>query len=376
MSTARPSVVQVVLEVGGGGLETMCADLAIELAQRGVRSSVIGLDQGGQLEERLSSGGVEFVDLGGRQMTNPAFHRRVAAAFRRLSPDAVHSHGFAPLLYSVVARWFAGAPRLVHTEHSIEYLRERRDYRRTLRWLARATSSFVVLGERMRRYYADDIGIAPRRLRIIPNGVALPPAVTAAQRQAARESLGLGNGYLVATVGRLAQVKNYPMLIAAFAGATAGDREAKLVLVGDGQERAKLQEHATDLGIGDRVHFLGWRTDVSQLLAAFDVFAMSSFSEGLPMAMLEAMSAGLAVLSTRVGDIPDVVIDGRTGRLTPSEDAAAMAGVLSELRAAPDERARLGAAARALVVDRYSRAAMVDAYLAAYGLTSPATVSA
>lgn len=354
----------------------MCADLAIELSGRGLRSVVVGLDAGGQLEGRLADGGVEFVSLGGRRMLDPRFHLQLATLFRGFRPAVVHSHGFAPLLYTAVARPLAGVPRLVHTEHSIEYLLDRPDYRRTLRWLARTTSGFVVLGERMRRYYADEIGVSARRLRVIPNGVAVLPDSTPDRRRAARESLGLGEGFLVATVGRLAQEKNYPMLIEAFATATRHDPAARLVFVGDGPERADLGRRAEELGIAERVRFLGWRTDVAELLAAFDVFAMSSLSEGLPMAMLEAMSAGLAVVSTRVGDIPDVLVDGRTGRLTPPGDVAALAAALGALREDAAARAGLGAAARALVIERYSRAAMADAYLAAYGAGAPALATA
>lgn len=354
----------------------MCADLAIELGERGLRSVVVGLDRGGQLQERLAAGGVEFHDLGGRRMLDPRYHLELATVFRRLRPSAVHSHGFAPLLYSVVARALSGRPRLVHTEHSIEYLLPRADYRRTLRSLARSTSAFVVLGDRMRRYYAEEIGVPDNRLRVIPNGVAVGAEITPEARRAARERLGVGEGFLVATVGRLAQEKNYPMLLEAFAAGTRGDPAATLVFVGDGQEREDLERRAAALGVSDRVRFAGWRTDVSALLPACDVFAMSSFSEGLPMAMLEAMAAGLAVVSTRVGDIPEVVEEGTSGRLVASGDVAALAGVLADLRADPAERARLGRTARALVIGRYSRSAMVDAYLDAYGASAPAGLRA
>jgi glycosyltransferase involved in cell wall biosynthesis len=354
----------------------MCADLAIALAELDLRSVVVGLDKGGQLQGRLAAGGVEFVNLGGRRMLDARYHAKLARVLRELTPTAVHSHGFAPLLYAAVARALSGFPRLVHTEHSIEYLLPRPDYRRTLRWLSRSTGSFVVLGERMRRYYADEIGVAASRLRVIPNGVAVDAPPTRDQRLAARAALGLGDGFLVATVGRLAQEKNYSMLLGAFAAAMRDDPQAHLLFVGDGPERQDLERRAEALGITSRVHFPGWRTDVSALLPAFDVFAMSSFSEGLPMALLEAMSAGLAVVSTQVGDIPEVIADGRTGRLAPSGDEATLARVLADLRGDEVGRRRLGHAARELVVQRYSRTAMVEAYLETYGaLTRPAATA-
>ena len=369
-----PTVVQVVLEIDRGGLETMCADLAIEIAQRGYRSVVVGLDRGGGLEPRLAAGGVEFVSMGGRRIRDPRFYLNVASTLRALRPVAVHTHSFGPLVYAVPAKWLGGGRRLVNTEHSIEYLLERRDFRRVLHLFARSIDRFVVLGERMRRYYVNEIGVPADRMRVIPNGVAVAPPSTPQRRVAARQALGLGEGFLVTTVGRLAQEKNFPMLLDAFARATAGQPQAQLVFVGDGSEREPLVQQADALGIGGRVQFLGWRKDVGQLLPAFDLFVLSSFSEGLPMAMLEAMSAGVPVVSTAVGDIPDVIADGVTGRLTAPDDGAAMAAALGELAAAPETRRRLGEAGRQRVIERFSRGAMVDAYLDAYGIArrSPA----
>ena len=356
------------LEVDRGGLETMCADLAIELAGRGIRSVVIGLDRGGGLEPRLAAHGVEFVSMGGRRLRDPRFYVRVASTIRAFHPAVVHTHSFGPLVYAVPAKWMGGASRLVNTEHSIEYLLPRPDFRRVLHFMSRSIDRFVVLGERMRRYYQDQVGVDAARLRVIPNGVAPLDVATAPERAAARAALGLGDGFLVSTVGRLAPEKNFPLLVDAFARATATERTARLVFVGDGAERAALEQQAATAGIADRVHFLGWRKDVGALLPAFDLFVLSSFSEGLPMAMLEAMSAGVPIVSTAVGDIPEVITDGETGRLIPGQDVDALTAAIASMHASREERARIGSAGRRLVIARYSRSAMVDAYLEAYGL--------
>lgn len=345
----------------------MCADLAIGIAARGIRSSVIGLDAGGELEARLVAHGVGFTSLGGRRMRSPAYYGRLAACLRDAGATAVHTHGFAPLLYGALARPLAGFPRLVHTEHSIEYLLDRPRLRLALRGLALSADTFAVLGERMHRYYAE-LGLSPHRLRIIPNGVALLPPTTPARRAAARERLGVPHGYLVATVGRLAPEKNFPLLLDAFASAFASDADAALVFIGDGSERESLQARATERGIAHRVFFLGWRRDVADLLPGLDAFALSSFSEGLPMAMLEAMSAGVPVVSTAVGDIPNVIVDGEHGLLVASEDGPGMAAALGALRRDPARAAELGAAGQRTVVATYSREGMIDAYCRAYGV--------
>ena len=345
----------------------MCADLAISLAARGIRSSVIGLDAGGELEARLRDHGVMFTSLGGRRMRSPGYYRAVAGVLQGAGATAVHTHGFAPLLYGAVSRPMAGFPRLVHTEHSIEYLLDRPGLRAGLRGLAWSVQTFAVLGERMYRYYAA-LGIAPHRLKVIPNGVALLPPTTPARRADARQRLGVSQSFVVATVGRLAPEKNFPLLVDAFASAFAGDAEAALVFIGDGSEREALRTRAAERGIGDRVFFLGWRRDVAELLPGLDVFALSSFSEGLPMAMLEAMSAGVPVVSTAVGDIPNVVTDAVSGILIPPEDGAAMARAFATLRLAPAQATQLAAAGQRTVTTTYSRDAMVDAYCRAYGI--------
>jgi glycosyltransferase involved in cell wall biosynthesis len=361
-------VAQVILELGRGGLETMSADLAIELAARGMRSVVVELDGPGEQRHRLLERGVEVVTLGGRRPRDPRFHWRLASSFRRLEADVIHTHMYAPLLYTVLARPTAGFPTVVHTEHSLEYLLENRHYRLMLPWMAAATRRFVVLGERMRRYYVETIGVARDRVSIVPNGVAILPAADAAARAEARAALGLSRRFVVGAVGRLAPEKNLSLLLAAFKQATRSGDDAALLIVGDGPEREKLVRETDALGISRSVRFVGWRDNVAKLLPALDVYALSSHAEGLPLAMLEAMSAGIAVVATTVGDIRDVVQDGVTGRLVPEGDASRFASALRDLRDDAELRRQLGIQARALVNARYSRSAMVDAYLDAYGI--------
>jgi glycosyltransferase involved in cell wall biosynthesis len=370
-----PAVIQVVLEAGRGGLEVMSADLALAVAARGIRSTVLGLDAAGEQRERLEAGGVEVIGLSGRKPADPRFFLRVLRALRANRADAVHTHMFAPLLYAAPTRMLAGIPVLVHTEHSIEYLLERPAYQNVLRNLARTATRFVVLGERMRRFYVEQIRIKPERVRVIPNGVTLLPVTADADRREARRALGLEEHFVVGTVGRLAPEKNFPLLLRAFSRAMGGKADAALVLIGDGQERTALAQLAVELGISNQVHFAGWRQDVARLLPALDVFALSSLAEGLPLALLEAMSAGVAVVSTSVGDIPEVISDSTTGRLVRSNDEDALANALVELRQQPSVRNHLADAGRALVYARYGRDAMVNAYLDAYGIVPPSTIT-
>jgi len=154
-------------------------------------------------------------------------------------------------------------------------------------------------------------------------------------------------------VGRLVPIKDHPTLFRALAQLGADGEAAHLVVVGDGEDRAALARLAEALGLSARVHFLGWRTDLETILGELDVVICSSRNEGTPVALIEAMAAGVPVLSTEVGGVADLVIHGETGWLVPAADPAAMAGGIRHLLAEPNLRARLATAGRTVALDHY-----------------------
>jgi glycosyltransferase involved in cell wall biosynthesis len=169
---------------------------------------------------------------------------------------------------------------------------------------------------------------------------------------------------VVGAVGRLTQVKNHALLLRAAARLLSG--EDRLLLVGDGPEAGPLRALADELGLGERTVFAGERHDVPALLAAFDVFVMSSSTEGLPLSILEAMAAALPVVATAVGGVPGVVDDGETGVLVPSGCVDSLAAQLAGLR---DDRVRaesMGRRGRALALGRYSAETMTARYMDLY----------
>jgi sugar transferase (PEP-CTERM/EpsH1 system associated) len=362
------SVVQVVQSIDKGGLETMAANLAIDLAARGFRSTIVSLEDGGFLEGRLRDGGVEVHVLGDGRWRNPRTHLQLTRIFRDAGADVVHTHHLPCLLTSVAARTAAGVKQLVHTEHAFQYLEPAPAWRAAFRAASLATSAVVVVGHEMADYYRDVVGVAPRRLRVIPNGIDTERHHPHADVTALRRSLGLPDGLLVGTAGRFATVKNFPLLLRASARARTARPELRLVMVGDGTERPAMEALARDLGFEDAVHFLGWRSDVADILGALDLFALTSISEGLPLVVLEAMACGIPAVTTAVGDLPALITDGETGYTFPSGDEDALTALLVRLAAAPNERRAMGARARDVVLAGYSQRGMVDAYLDAYGV--------
>jgi glycosyltransferase involved in cell wall biosynthesis len=370
VQTGMPCVAQMVLSLDRGGLEAMAVDLAIGLKDHGVRSVVIALDGGGLLEDRLHRNGIEYGILGTRRSFGPSYHAELVSMLRRHRVDVVHTHMFAPLLHAIPATLRVGIRRLTHTEHSSEYLHGQRRLQIALRLMSRRTSAFTLVGQRMQAYYAHTIGVNEHRIRVIPNGIEVG-SETATGREMARKELGIPrDAFVIASAGRLAPEKNYQMLLRAAADARRKGADIHVLLFGDGVECDSLVRLAADLGIADRLVLPGWRVDLARLLPAADAFALTSISEGLPLALLEGMAASLPPICTPVGDIPEIIHDGCSGFLIPLDRTELLVQRIMQLVAEPSLRSALGAAARSVVVTRYSRDAMIRQYLDAYGISS------
>jgi glycosyltransferase involved in cell wall biosynthesis len=361
----RVTVVQVLLNLGHGGMESMAVSLARGLDPTRFRPVIVALDAGGAHEETLRQSGIEYVVLGGRRLWSPAFHGDFARILREFGAAVVHTHHFSPLLHTLPAALLARVPRVVHTEHSYQYLEPRRDYRRTLRWLGAMTDAFVVVAHSMHAFYRDHVRVRARRLRVIPNGIDTDEYRPLAQAEIAARRTALGvppDAFLVGTAGRFFPEKDYGTLIRGFSRFAESHPHAHLAMIGDGPERAALEALAAPPG---RIHFLGWRTDLATILPTLDAFALSSRSEGLPMVALEALACGVPVVATPVGDVPRVVVNGETGLLFPVGDAEALTGSLAALTD-PRRRRALGAKGSDQIRAHYSRAAMVNDYVHAY----------
>jgi glycosyltransferase involved in cell wall biosynthesis len=223
------------------------------------------------------------------------------------------------------------------------------------------------------------LGIPASRVTVIENGVDVSrfDGVTRRGRISGLEAVP-EDAPLVGSVGCLAPRKDYGTLLSALERLAAG-HEFRCAIAGDGPDRTTLEAQAAERGLAGRVLFLGERSDVDQLLPAFDVFTLSSREEGIPNALLEAMAAARPCVATRVGGNAEVLEDGRTGWLVPPQDPGALATALGEALSRPDEAARRGAAARRAMVEERSIDAMVRRhegfYLGALGLGAAAAAT-
>jgi glycosyltransferase involved in cell wall biosynthesis len=198
---------------------------------------------------------------------------------------------------------------------------------------------------------------------VVPNGIDLDRFRDPRDTGLVRQSLGIPlDAPVIGTVGRVSEVKRQDLLIRAFRLVLSRVPDAQLLLVGDGPWMGELRELTADLGLDDRVHFAGYQPRPEPYLQAMDVFALSSRSEGMPLAVLEAWAAGLPVVATRVGGLPELIDDGRTGVLVDFGDEHALAGALCDLIADPEFSRRLGEAGRNRVESLFSLRRMADEY--------------
>jgi len=362
----RRKILHITFSIDTGGLETLVLRLCEGIKER-FEPLLCTLSSGGDLWRRFRRLGVPVYHLTKSEGLTPLLSLKIASLIRNLKVDLIHTHNVGPLIYGGLASVITGLP-LVHTEHSRLPRHEKR-LRSIEKLLSLKASKIVAVSKCIADQLIDEQGIKPDRVKVIPNGVDVELFGNARQeREDVREELGIEDTEIViGTVGRLAAVKDYTTLIQAFALVKAGgEGTIKLLMVGDGPERKKLEKIADEIGVREHVIFLGMRDDVPRLMAAMDIFALSSVDEGLPLAALEAMSVGLPIVATDVGGIPEAVGHGLNGFLIPPRSPQQMAIALLKLIHDPELREKLSIQARKRAVERFSIKAMIKAYQALY----------
>jgi len=331
---------QVVLSLRVGGLERVVVDL-VNHASDEFRFVVCCLEEPGPWAGEIPPAKGKVVALNKKAGVDWRLIWKIASLARAEKVDVIHTHNSTAHFYGAVAARFTRA-RVLHTEHGKNIGREARSHR--LNWLADHFTDFTVsVSEDIARQARDSKELQPARLKVIPNGIRVDRF--AAPRHTTGRRIG--------TVGRLVPEKNYPLLLRA----TAAIRDADLVFVGDGPLREELQRQA-----GARVSFLGQRADVPDLLAGFDVFVLPSNTEGMSIALLEAMAAGCPIVVTAVGGNVELIKHMQTGLVVPPNDEAALRTAIERLLADPVLATRLGTAARAVAEKDHSVKAMTERY--------------
>jgi glycosyltransferase involved in cell wall biosynthesis len=289
---------------------------------------------------------------------------RLYRCFRKEKARIVHTHQFAQLLFSLLPAKAYGA-RIVHTEHEYFLYRQDARARRIFKQLLQFCSAFTVVGSEVARYYAEELGASSSRMHVIPNAVDLNQFRVGGQDSRAR--LRLSNEELVlGIVGRLEPEKDHRTLLRAFQGLLVHCQTARLLIVGDGSLRGQLESECRALAIERNVTFLGARADIPQVLAAFDVFVLSSVQEGVPLSVVEAMAAGKPVIATDVGGLRVLVRPGVNGLLVPPADPVALAAAMRELAGNTALRQEMGRQSREIAQESFDVWTMINRYQELY----------
>lgn len=363
-------VLQVVHHLGIGGTERVVRDLALHFNDARFRTSVCCLEELGVFGEELRQRGLAVTVLGRRAGVDLSLSVRLRRLIRREAVDLVHAHQYTAYFYAATACLAASPSRVLFTEHG----RPEADHVRPKRALANQILRLVTAGYTAVSEYSGQGLVAfekmpARRVRVIRHGIAVEPMASTERGLRARRALALeATAPVVLSVGRLDRVKDFGTLLRAFALVVRALPDAVLLIAGGGDEgyRTELERDARELVSGDRIRFLGIRRDVPELLAACDVFALTSTMEALPLSLLEAMHAGRPVVATRVGGTAEAVVDGRTGLLVPPGDAPAVARGLLRVLTDREEGARLGRQGRGRLVTEFSLARVLGEYRALY----------
>jgi sugar transferase (PEP-CTERM/EpsH1 system associated) len=382
-----PLIVHVIYHLGVGGLENGLVNLINHIPSERYRHAIVCLKGYSDFRRRILRDDVEIVALNKREGNDFNLYIALFRTLRRLQPDIVHTRNLSTIEGQVVAA-IAGARVRVHGEHGrdmVDLYGKNRKYNLLRKAIRPLVTHFVAVSKDLENWLINTIGAAPPRVNQIYNGVdsarfyprngngfaaGRPEVRTGTRTGVFPEGFIDDNTFVIGSVGRMAEVKDFPSLVKAFLMVLKEEpsarRRLRLLIIGEGATRAKCINMLREAGAESLGWFPGERADIPNLMRAMDLFVLPSLGEGISNTILEAMSTGLPVIATRVGGNVELVKEGITGTLIPPDaPAALMAAILSYYR----HRELIishGAAAREKIETSFSMEAMTKGYLRVY----------
>lgn len=357
--TEKITVAQCVFDLGHGGAQQVVYSL-VRGRDRSRFNSMVYAFHDGALAASLRSAG-ERVNILPQKMPflDPFLSRRLLDSFRKEKVHVVHTHLFGADLHAGLAARCAGLPAVM-TVHSDRHDNWRQRLLASL--VFRGFDRIVAVGGRVADSLTFSWPSVSSKLQLIHNGVE-DPAGAEIPSVPLRSLLNMSHGEtLIGTVGRLAPEKDHVNLVRAFRIVLAQEKSLRLVIVGEGPMRRLIEDEVASAGLTGCVHLPGSLPHISALISAFDLFVLPSLREGLPLSLLEAMTAGLPCIATPVGSVGEVIQDGVTGRLVSPGEPQDLADAILGLLRNPEERAQLAARGRELALREYGASRMVAAY--------------
>ncbi|MDE2366363.1 MAG: TIGR03088 family PEP-CTERM/XrtA system glycosyltransferase [Betaproteobacteria bacterium] len=374
-----PLIVHVIYHLGVGGLENGLINLINHIPPDRYRHAIVCLKGYSDFRRRIVRDDVEIVALNKREGNDFNLYLDLFKTFRRLKPDIVHTRSLAAMEGQLIAA-VAGTRARVHGEHGRDMFDlhgKNRKYNLLRRAIRPLVTQFIAVSKDLENWLVDTVGAAPLQVNQIYNGVDSQRFFPRDANEFAAGRTGVPpegffskNAFVVGSVGRMADVKNFPCLVQAFLMLLKEEPSARqrlrLLIIGDGNARAKCIEMLREAGAEALGWFPGERADIPDLMRTMDLFVLPSLGEGISNTILEAMSTGLPVIATRVGGNVELVKESVTGALVPPDAPAALMSAILGYYRNPELITRHGAAARERIQASFSMKAMTEGYLRVY----------
>jgi glycosyltransferase involved in cell wall biosynthesis len=362
MKNNKINVLHVLFNLEMGGAENLVVNIVKGLNKNAFATHVCCIRKGGVLETELADSQIPYQILNHSDNFDWVISKEIAQLSKRLNIHIIHSHHLGPLMYSWLATKFYNQMTIVHTEHSYDYLADSKKLNIYGGFFFRKPKKVVAVTEDVSRYIGKEYRVPQSRLVTITNGIDIRQferAITANYR----EKLDIDKDtFVIGTVGRLESIKNHATLIDAFSQFKKRVPNSVLLLIGDGSLRADLEKLTADLGLTPSIKFLGLRRDIPPLLKTMDVFVLPSYSEGLSLALLEAISSRVPVIASNVGGNANIIVDGNNGLLFDPYKNNELTNALLRLNQDRSLIKTYSENAFALVNSRYSLERMIREY--------------
>lgn len=367
-------VVHIIKVTRISGAERHLLVLLAGLIRRGVDARLVVLvERDRPMDDMLSEArdrDIPITRLVIRRDYDIALLWQLRALLREQKPDIAHTHLVHADLFGYFAAKTAGISRVVSSRHNDDQFRFQPRWRRIHRRLWTWCAGGIAISESIKRFAIKVEGAPTEKIAVVQYGIDfawLSDDDVESARQQLRADLGLDrDALLLGMVCRLVEQKGIPYALEAMRRCRAQFPQAHLVIAGDGEKADELRRLASALGIADRVHWLGWRSDAADLMAAFDLLLVPSLWEGFGLVLLEAMARRVPMIASRVGAIPEVLVHGETGILIEPRDVNALAQAMARLLDDRALRKYLGLLGAARLEERFSVERMVEGTIAVY----------
>jgi len=363
----KVKVLQILHGLSRAGAARLVFDLAVR-NRDSLETEVVCLDQEGPLADQLREQGIDIHPTRRHEGIDLTQIVRISRIIKNFRPHVVHCHQYTPFFYGTLASMWARSGQVLFTEHGRHYPDIVSSKRRFFnRFLLTRTSGVTAVCDFSRRRLVENEGIPFGRIEVVYNGVDVSRFARTKDPIGYRLRFDLPeNARVIVQVGNFRKVKDQTTAIQAFQKVREQDSQACLIFVGDGPDLNECRQLAQTLKVDHAIRFLGQRDDIPEILAGADIMLMTSLSEAHSVSLLEGMATRLPIVATKVGGIPETIVDNQTGFLAEPKNADALARSLLMLLKDADLRDRMGQAGFNRVLSQFQQTTMHEKYLSIY----------